>query len=216
MKLSLDFYRRNDVVQVARELLGKIVYSFVDGKTTAGIITETEAYNGEIDRASHAFGGRRTARTEIMYKTGGIAYVYLCYGIHSLFNVVTNEENIPHAVLIRAIYPVVNFKEMQKRRTNIKSPIEKLCLGPGTVSQALGIHYSHSGKSLLGKEIWIEDNGIKIPSDKIISGARIGVDYAGKDALLPYRFRILDTSLLLNQKSTIKIEKEINILRNIR
>ncbi len=145
MKLSLDFYQRSDVVKIAKELLGKIVYSFVDGKITAGIITETEAYNGEIDRASHAFGGRRTARTEIMYKAGGTAYVYLCYGIHSLFNVVTNKENIPHAVLIRAIYPVVNFKEMQKRRVNNKSSKEKLCIGPGTVSQALGIHYSHSG-----------------------------------------------------------------------
>ena len=206
MKLSLDFYLCNDVVKIARELLGKIVYSFVDGKTTAGIITETEAYNGEIDRASHAFGGSRTARTEIMYKDGGISYVYLCYGIHSLFNVVTNKENIPHAVLIRAIYPVVNFKEMQKRRVNIKSPKEKLCIGPGTVSQALGIHYSHSGKSLLSKEIWIEDRGIKIPAHKIISGPRIGVDYAGKDALLPYRFRVLDNGFLLNQKSIIEIE----------
>lgn len=206
MKLSLDFYQRSNVVKIARELLGKIVFSFVDGKTTAGIITETEAYNGEIDRASHAFGGRRTARTEIMYKAGGTAYVYLCYGIHSLFNVVTNKENIPHAVLIRAIYPVVNFKEMQKRCTNTKSPKEKICIGPGTVSQALGIHYSHSGKSLLGKEIWIEETGIKIPANKIISGPRIGVDYAGKDALLPYRFRVLDNGFLLNQKSIIEIE----------
>ena len=206
MKLSLDFYLRSDVVKIARELLGKIVYSFIDDKTTAGIITETEAYNGEIDRASHAFGGRRTARTEIMYRAGGTAYVYLCYGIHSLFNVVTNKENIPHAVLIRAIYPVVNFKEMQKRRVNIKSPKEKLCIGPGTVSQAMGIHYSHSGKSLLGKEIWIEDKGLKIPSHKIISSPRIGVDYAGKDALLPYRFRILDTGFFISQKTINEIE----------
>lgn len=191
MKLPLAFYLRKDVVKIARELLGKIIYSSIDGICTGGIISETEAYEGEIDLASHAFGGRRTARTEVMYSTGGKAYVYLCYGIHSLLNVVTNKENVPHAVLIRAIYPVENIREMQKRRGKKQSPKEKLCIGPGTVSQALGIHFSHTGKSLLGKEIWIEDKGLKIPFNKIIIGPRVGVDYAGKDALLPYRFMVL-------------------------
>jgi DNA-3-methyladenine glycosylase len=126
-----------------------------------------------------------------MYSDGGTAYVYLCYGIHSLFNVVTNKKNVPHAVLIRAIYPVAGIEHMISRRRRPKSGIEELCIGPGTVSQALGIHYSDTGKSLLEDEIWIEDRKLKIPDNKIIIGPRVGVDYAGKDALLPYRFRIL-------------------------
>ena len=191
MKLPLSFYRRNDVVKIAIELLGKVLYTSVEGIRTGGLITETEAYNGEIDRASHAFGGRRTARTEIMYGEGGMSYVYLCYGIHSLFNVVTNKKNIPHAVLVRAIFPNTGVEEIRKRR-NSQLPISKLCAGPGTVSQGLGIHFSDSGKSLLENFIWIEDHGIIIPQSKIIVGPRIGVNYAGKDALLPYRFKVLN------------------------
>jgi DNA-3-methyladenine glycosylase len=178
-------------VQIARELLGKYLFTNIDGIFTGGIITETEAYNGESDKASHAFGGRRTSRTEIMYARGGFAYVYLCYGIHSLFNVVTNRENIPHAVLVRAIYPVEGIDQMFLRRRSPKSNVEELCIGPGTVSQALGIHFRHTGKSLLENEIWIEDKGLAIPTEEIIVGPRVGVDYAGKDALLPYRFRVL-------------------------
>ena len=194
-KLPLSFYRRNDVVRIARELIGKILYTNIDGIFTGGIISETEAYNGETDKASHAFGGRRTARTEIMYGDGGIAYVYLCYGIHSLFNVVTNKKNTPHAVLIRAIYPLEGINQMRIRRRRPKLKDAELCIGPGTVSQALGIHFSDTGKSLLENEIWIEDHGIKIPTSKIIVGPRIGVDYAGKDASLPYRFRVLHSDL---------------------
>jgi DNA-3-methyladenine glycosylase len=191
LKLPLSFYLRKDVVKISRELLGKYLFTNIDGIFTGGIITETEAYNGEVDRASHAFGGRRTNRTEIMYGEGGHAYVYLCYGIHSLFNVVTNKKNTPHAVLIRAIYPVEGLDQMRIRRKRPNASDAELCIGPGTVSQALGIHFSDSGKSLLGNEIWIEDKGLKIPMKEIIIGPRIGVDYAGKDALLPYRFRVL-------------------------
>jgi DNA-3-methyladenine glycosylase len=196
VKLPASFYTRPDVVRIARELLGKYLFTFIDGIYTGGIITETEAYNGETDRASHAFGGRRTARTEIMYATGGTAYVYLCYGIHSLFNVVTNKKNIPHAILVRAIYPTEGIEQMRIRRRKPKSKIEELCIGPGTVSQALGIHFSHTGKSLSGNEIWIEDKALKIPDNKVITGPRVGVDYAGKDALLPYRFRVLHNYFL--------------------
>jgi DNA-3-methyladenine glycosylase len=188
VKLPASFYLRSDVVKIARELIGKQLYTSRDGVVTGGIITETEAYRGEIDRASHAYGGRRTPRTEIMYREGGRAYIYLCYGIHSLFNVVTNKENIPHAVLIRAIYPIENIEAMRKRRNKPKASADKLCIGPGTVSVSLEIHFSETGKSLLGNEIWIEDKGLKIPSRMITSGPRIGVDYAGKDARLPYRF----------------------------
>src|SRR6185436_18626958 len=107
-------------------LLGKYLFTNFDGIFTGGIITETEAYNGVVDRASHAFGGRRTARTETMYGEGGTAYVYLCYGIHSLFNVVTNKKNDPHAVLIRAIYPTEGIDQMRIRRRRPKSPDEEL------------------------------------------------------------------------------------------
>jgi DNA-3-methyladenine glycosylase len=187
MKLAADFYMRPDVVQIARELLGKVLFTRIKGKITAGVITETEAYAGVTDRASHAFGDRRTARTEVMYAEGGTAYVYLCYGIHHLFNIVTNKKGVPHAVLIRSIKPYKGIETIRKRRKS-KAPGAKLCAGPGTVSQGLGILTTHTGLSLLGSTIWIEDVGIKIAEKQIIQNPRIGVDYAGADALLPYRF----------------------------
>jgi DNA-3-methyladenine glycosylase len=193
-KLPLSFYSRQDVVKIARELLGKTLFTNFDGIFTGGIITETEAYNGIIDRASHAYGGRLTERTKIMFGEPGHAYVYLCYGIHSLFNVVTNKAGTPHAVLIRALYPVEGIDYMIRRRKKTFSASE-LCTGPGTVSQALGIHFSHTGLNLLDNKIWIEKSDIRIPASKVITGPRIGVGYAGKDALLPYRFRILHSQL---------------------
>ncbi len=189
MKLGRDFYTREDVVQVSKDLLGKFLFTRVQGAKTGGVIIETEAYAGIHDKASHAYNNRRTARTEIMYREGGAAYVYLCYGIHSLFNVVTNKKDVPHAVLIRAVVPEEGISVMVKRR-NKKQEDKALCSGPGSLSKSLGIHFSHSGTSLLGNEIWIEDRGIRIAPPEIISGPRIGVDYAGKDALLPYRFRV--------------------------
>src|ERR1035437_3052803 len=185
MKLSRDFYTREDVLLIANELLGKILFTKMDGKITAGIITETEAYVGVNDRASHAYNNRRTARTEVMYAVGGTSYVYLCYGIHHLFNVVTNAENIPHAVLIRAIQPCKGVVTILRRRNKMKL-YDKICNGPGTVSQALGITTSHTLQDLLGKSIWIEDQGIKVLEKDIIKNPRIGVDYAGADSLLPY------------------------------
>ncbi len=187
MKLSRSFYNRPNVILIAKELLGKYLFTRFDGILTGGIIIETEAYNGVVDKASHAFGGRRTARTEIMFGDAGTAYVYLCYGIHSLFNVVTNEKNIPHAVLIRALHPTHGIKHMLKRR-KMDEHKKNLSAGPGTVAEALGIHYSHSGLNLLGTKIWIEDKGIIVNSKDIIAGKRIGVDYAEEDAHLPYRF----------------------------
>ena len=189
MKLPRKFYLRDDVVQVAKDLLGKVLCTRFNGKLTSGIITETEAYAGVIDRASHAYGGRRTKRTEIMFGQGGTAYVYLCYGIHHLFNVVTNAKDEPHAVLIRAIKPLDGIKTMKERR--LKDKIDKTFSGgPGTVSQALGILTGHSGLDLLGNKIWIEDRGINVSEKDIKKGPRIGVDYAGEDAKLHYRFVI--------------------------
>lgn len=190
MKLDRSYYMRDDVVSLARDLLGKVLVTCIHGKITSGIITETEAYAGITDKASHAYGGRRTERTEVMYFRGGTAYVYLCYGIHSLFNVVTNEEGIPHAVLVRGIYPEKGITLMQHRRNNRDLPFNKLTAGPGTVSQALGIQCRHTGTDLTGKMIWLEDSGLTLPSSKVAVGPRIGVDYAGDDALLPYRFKI--------------------------
>ncbi|MCX6245469.1 MAG: DNA-3-methyladenine glycosylase [Bacteroidetes bacterium] len=193
--LTISFYLREDVVTIARELLGKTLYTQFDGILTGGIISETEAYAGATDRASHAYGHKRTDRTEVMYNRGGTAYIYLCYGVHSLFNVVTNAKDIPHAVLIRAIQPVTGIETMLLRSG--KATIDKsFGTGPGKVSKLLGIHYSDTGMdltvkpaSLAGKGIWIEDEGRTINPDSIITGPRFGVEYAGKDAMLPYRFR---------------------------
>jgi len=186
-KLEKDFYLRQDVVLIAKELLGKYLFTNFDRKLTGGIISETEAYNGIIDRASHAFGGKRTDRTEIMYREGGTAYVYLCYGIHSLFNVVTNAEDIPHAVLIRGLHPTDGIDIMLKRR-NKKTIDKTLTKGPGSVAQALGIHYSHTGTNLSGNKIWIEDRNFIATDSQIDITKRIGVEYSKEAAHYPYRF----------------------------
>jgi len=189
MRLEKAFYLRDDVVQVAKDLLGKCLCTNFDGAITAGIITETEAYAGITDKASHAYGDRRTLRTEIMYKEGGIAYVYLCYGMYSLFNVVTNISDVPHAVLIRGIKPVDGFekiKERCKQKDLQKYPLN----GPGKLTKALGIHYTHTGIDLQSNQIWIEDRQYVVKEKDIIVSTRIGVDYAKEDAKLPYRFLI--------------------------
>ena len=188
-KLTFSFYQRQNVVRVAKELLGKIVVTNWDGLVTSGRIVETEAYAGIIDKASHASGGRRTVRNEIMYGAGGFAYVYLCYGIHHLFNVVTNSEDIPHAILIRALDPIAGIDEMLVR-TNKKKLDHTLTRGPGNVSKALGIFTKHSGISLLGDNIFIASDGFEYAPKEIAASPRIGVDYAGKDALLPYRLYV--------------------------
>jgi DNA-3-methyladenine glycosylase len=195
-KLDKRFYLQRDVVVAARSLLGKYLFTRFDGQLTGGIITETEAYAGEIDKASHAFGGRRTNRTETMYSEGGTAYVYLCYGMYSLFNVVTNKKDIPHAVLIRAIHPIAGLDIMEKRR-KMKPAAKNFSAGPGTLSIALGIHFTaHNGLPLEGGEIWIEDRNLNIVPKQILVSPRVGVESAGKDALLPYRFRIKAESLV--------------------
>lgn len=188
-KLNVDFYCRNNVVQIAKELLGKILVTNIHGIFTAARIVETEAYNGVLDKASHAYNNRRTARTEVMYKSGGTAYVYLCYGIHHLFNVVTNMEGTPHAVLIRAAQAMIGEEAMLSRMNKKEGDIT-VTRGPGNVSKALGITTRHSGYSLQGNEIYIADDGYKVARKQIIATPRIGVDYAAEDALLPYRFFI--------------------------
>lgn len=188
MKLNEDFYQRTDVVKIARELLGKVLYTRVDGVITGGVIVETEAYSWK-ERGCHAYGARKTGRNAIMFEKGGFAYVYLCYGIHFLFNVVTNRENIPEAVLIRAVQPVAGTDQMRLRRSFLKNDLH-LTSGPGKLTKALGIGRSFNGKFLLDDEIWIEDSGTKVAARNIEASERIGIDYAGDDARLPWRFSI--------------------------
>ncbi len=193
-RLPLEFYTRTDVVQIARDLLGKILITEFDGQRTAGRITETEAYRAPDDRASHAFGNRRTARTEVMFQEGGRAYVYLCYGIHHLFNVVTAPAEIAHVVLIRAIEPIEGLEMMIARRgtSMVKSQnsIVKLTTGPGALCQALGLSTDFTGQDLLAPDspVWIEKWYENYSTDEIAAGPRIGVDYAGECAAWPWRF----------------------------
>jgi len=205
-KLPLSFYQRPDVVNIARELIGKKLVTCIDGCRTSGIIVETEAYAGITDRASHGYGGRRTARNEMLYHAGGVAYVYLCYGIHHLFNVVTNKQNIPHAVLIRAVQPEEGIAEMLKRAG--KSQLNySLTAGPGALSRALGIHYrQHNGVSLVDNLIWIED-APPVADTEIVATTRVGVAYAREDAWLPYRFYLRDNPWVSRAKGLTANER---------
>jgi DNA-3-methyladenine glycosylase len=188
MKLNEDFYQSSNVVKIARDLLGKALYTRIGGIVTGGIIVETEAYSWK-ERGCHAYGARKTARNEIMFQEGGFAYVYMCYGIHFLFNVVTNRVETPEAVLIRAVEPLEGLEEMKIRRGILRNPFH-LTSGPGKLTKALGIGRTFNGKSLLDDEIWIEDPGTKLASGKIVASERIGIDYAGEDARLPWRFSV--------------------------
>jgi len=184
VKLPEKFFFNEDVVSISRSLLGKVLCTNINGIETSGVIQETEAYNGVIDKASHAFGGRFTERTKVMYEKGGIAYIYLCYGIHHLFNVVTNVEGHPHAVLIRGLIPLKGQETMTHRTQNKSLKLD----GPGKLTKALGIDISQNRANLSGSEIWIEDRSIDITADTISVTPRIGINYAEEDIALPYRF----------------------------
>lgn len=189
MKLDVDFYRVKEVLSIARNLLGKYLFTNINGEISGGFIVETEAYNGITDKASHAYGNRKTNRTQTMYETGGIAYVYLCYGIHEMLNVVTSVEGEPHAVLIRAINPTEGIDLMLERR-KMASLKNNLTAGPGSVAKALGISRKMNTFSFQSEEIWIEDCGLVLPEEQIAAVPRVGVAYAKEDALLPYRFYV--------------------------
>ncbi len=187
--LPPHYYHHEDVLHVSRDLLGKYLLTQLDGNVTGGMIIETEAYRGPEDKASHAYNNRRTPRNEVMYAEGGIAYVYFCYGLHNMFNIVTNKADIPHAVLIRAILPEIGIETMLERRQ--KQKLDKtLTSGPGATAQALGITRALNGSSLTGPQIWLEDRNIIIPEEAIIASERVGIDYAGEHAKLLWRFRI--------------------------
>ena len=188
-RLQKSYFLGHDVLAIARDLLGKYLFTLKDGQLAGGIISEVEAYKGTTDKASHAYGGRRTRRNEMMYHEGGVAYMYLCYGMHNMLNFVTNEEDIPDAVLIRGIIPT-HGEELMLRRTGKSRMSRDIGSGPGKVSKLLGLTVADNGCPLTGDTVWIEDRGLQIPANQIEITPRIGVDYAGEDALLPYRFLI--------------------------
>lgn len=190
LKLPREFYTRSNVLTVARDLLGKLLVApGPNGQRVSGMIVEVEAYRGPEDRASHAYGGRRTKRTETMYQQGGVAYVYFVYGMYYQFNVVSNVGGIPHAILVRAVEPVEGIDVMRERRHS--HPDHNLTNGPGKLCIALGIDKQLDGVDLSGSRVWLEDYAAVAPS-RIAKGPRIGIDYALGWVAKPWRFWLKD------------------------
>ena len=188
-KINQSFYQSNNVLELSKTLLGKVIVTKINNQSTSGKIVEVEAYLGVEDKASHSYNNTKTNRTQPMFDMGGITYVYLCYGIHYVFNVVVGNTDNPYAILIRSIEPIDGIDIMLKRRKfNLLK--KQLTNGPGKLTKALGITTSMNAMSLIGNKIWIENHDIKVTKKDILSSPRIGVDYAGEDAKLPYRFYI--------------------------
>jgi DNA-3-methyladenine glycosylase len=189
--LPKSFFLEGDVTAISQNLLGKLLITNIDNHITIGKIVETEAYNGSNDKACHAYLHRNTKRTFVMFKEGGRSYVYLCYGIHFLFNIVTHEEGQPNAVLIRSLEPVKGVDIMKERRliTNERN----LCNGPGKLAQAMGIDKVVNDIVLYDNRspVWIGESHSE-DTFETVATTRIGVDYAGDDALLPWRYYIKD------------------------
>lgn len=188
-KLNKDFYLQKDVASIAKALLGKVIITKFNKQYTSARIVETEAYAGIVDKASHAWNGRRTQRTKIMFGEGGTAYVYLCYGIHHMFNIVTNDINVPDAVLVRGVQPLQGVDVMLQRFNKSKQDTA-IGRGPGNVGKALGIFTMHTGLSLSGNDFFIADDGTS--NHEVMVSKRIGVDYAGAHAQWLYRFFVKD------------------------
>jgi DNA-3-methyladenine glycosylase len=187
-KLPEGFYGRASVVAVAKNLIGKVLITNQKAGTTSGIIVETEAYS-QREKGCHAFKGK-TARNAVMFENGGVSYVYLCYGLHHMFNVVTNQNGIADAVLIRALEPLKGGDLMQQRSKTVS--LSRITSGPGKLCKAMGIDKQLNNNSLNGQVVWIEDQGINIPKGNIVASPRIGIEYAGQDAQLPWRFYLKD------------------------
>lgn len=186
--LPESFYTRTNVVRIAKDLLGKKLITNIEGKKTTGIIVETEAYSYK-EKGCHAYQNKMTNRNKAMFETGGVAYVYLCYGIHNLFNIVTNKSGMADAVLIRALEPTEGTAWMQERMNT--NNLKRITSGPGKLTKALGIDRTYDGILLNSDQLWIEE-GVRVLEKSICASTRIGIDYAGNDALLPWRFSIKD------------------------
>lgn len=189
MKLPESFYQNDDVVSLSQKLLGKYLFTRVDGELTGGIIVETEAYRGPEDVGSHAYNHRRTSRNDIMYSKGGVVYMYICYGIHDMLNIVTGREGESHAILIRALEPTDGLEVMRKRR-GFDNDDKRLCKGPGALAKALGLKKVHNGTSLQGDSIWIESRGYEPDTEDVIARPRIGLNIEEPYKSIPWRFYI--------------------------
>jgi DNA-3-methyladenine glycosylase len=186
-KLAQSFYQREDVLKIATELLGKDLYTNIGGQLCGGNIVETEAYRGPDDRGSHAYNGRRTPRNEMMYQAGGLVYMYICYGIHDMLNIVSGKKGMSHAILIRALEPHTGIDIMRERR-KIFNKDQRLCQGPGALACAMGLNKTHNGIDLQDDMIWITDTGKKYSADEILASPRIGMNFEGPYKLIPWRF----------------------------
>jgi len=185
-KLPREFYLSTNTAKIARDLLGKLlVVPDETGRRVSGMIVEVEAYLGKADRAAHSFGGRRTARNEVMYGGGGHVYVFFVYGMYYQLNVVTGPADHPHAILIRGIEPVEGIEVMRERRGEMKET--NLTSGPGKLSIAFGVTRDLNGADLTDDRIWLEEYR-SFSKKQIEIGKRIGIDYAGEDAEKPLRF----------------------------
>ncbi len=187
MKLDESFYQSSDVTKIAKALLGKVLVTRLDKKITSGLIVETEAYSFK-EKGCHAYNSRMTTRNKVMFESGGLAYVYLCYGIHNMFNVVTNLSGSADAILIRALEPMDGHQYIMERMK--LGSIDRATSGPGKLTKALGIDRTMNGLHLSGNKVWIEDQGVSVSGKLIKATPRIGIDYAEEDALLPWRFAL--------------------------
>ena len=189
-KLDRAFYER-ETLDVSKDLLGKYLVHNVSGKLLVSKIIETEAYK-ENDKAAHFYNGRRTERTEVIFNKGGVAYVYLIYGMYNCFNVVTEVKDVPGAVLVRKLQPIYEIEEMMKNRKISDSKKAKhLCDGPGKLCMAMAINRKHNGVDLTGEELFIAQDINSNEKIQMKSGKRINIDYAGEDMHLLWRFYIM-------------------------
>lgn len=191
--LQPDFYQRPDVLTIARELLGKRVCTRIGGELTTGRIVETEAYRHEGDPSLRLHLQRKARQAQALYQPGGHAYLYPVYRVHTLFNLTTHDAAHPDAVLIRAIEPLEGVDIMLRRR-GLAQLARNLTAGPGVLSQALGLTPALNGEPLTGPQIWLEDAGESMEDEGIVAGSRVGLEYAGAEAVaLPWRFRLKDS-----------------------
>lgn len=196
MKLAKEFYKR-EALDVAKDLLGKILVREKDGKVIKGKIVEVEAYIGPDDKGAHTYKNKRTKRTEAMFGEAGRTYIYLIYGMYNCINAVTNEIDKPEAVLIRALEPVSGLSTMAKNRYDkdlddlSKKQINNLTDGPGKLCMALDIDRSLNKEDLNGNKVYIEYPEVK-EDFTILRSKRIGIDYAEEAIDYLWRFYIKD------------------------